>query len=135
MTPELNIAYKYLFFPKGEHPKLLFGDDLSKSITEITGANKVSQCLSKKNFQSSPSRSNISLNSNTEGRNSGNRSFLYGGRGQRETFKPNCQQKNRKKQSPIQFLAHTITKTAAVMVPRPLLYKRPKLRIRFQETS
>ena len=104
MTPELNIAYKYLFFPKGEHPKLLFGDDLSKSITEITGANKVSQCLSKKNFQSSPSRSNISLNSNTEGRNSGNRSFLYGGRGQRETFKPNCQQKNRKNSHPYNSL-------------------------------
>ena len=78
ITPELNITYKHLSFLQGEHPKLLFGDDLSRSIKEITETNKVGQCLSKKNFQSSPSGGNISLNSNTAGRNSGNKSFLYG---------------------------------------------------------
>ena len=81
ITPELNITYKHLSFLQGEHPKLLFGDDLSRSIKEITETNKVGQCLSKKNFQSSPSGGNISLNSNTAGRNSGNKSFLYGGPG------------------------------------------------------
>ena len=78
-TPELNITYKHLSFLQGEHPKLLFGDDLLRSIKEITETNNVAQCLSKKNFQSSASGSNIPLNSNTAGRNSGNKSFLYGG--------------------------------------------------------
>ena len=89
ITPELNIAYEHLSFPQGEHTKLLFVDDLPRSIKEITETNKVGQCLSKKNFGSSPSGSNISLNSNAAGRNSGNKSFLYGGRSQREKFKPN----------------------------------------------
>ena len=103
ITPELNIAYKHLFFPQGEHPKLLFRDDLPRSIKKITETNKVGQCLSKKYFCSSSSGSNISLNSNTAGRNSGNKSFLYGRRGQREKFKPNYQQNNPKKQSSIRF--------------------------------
>ena len=41
----------------------------------------------------------ISLTSNIAGHNSGNKSFLYGGKVQREKFTPNCQQNNRKKQS------------------------------------
>ena len=82
IAPELNIACKHLSFPQGGHPKLLFGDNLPKSIKEITETNKVGQCLSKKNFLSCPSGSNISLNSNTAGLNSGNKSFLYGGWGQ-----------------------------------------------------
>ena len=36
ITPELKTAYKHLSFPQGEHSKLLFGDDLLRSITEIT---------------------------------------------------------------------------------------------------
>ena len=84
ITPELNITYKHLSFPQGEHPKLLFGDDLPRSIKEITGTNKVGQCLSKKNFQRSSSGSNISLNTNTAGCNRGNKYFLYEGRDQRE---------------------------------------------------
>ena len=48
ITSEPNIVYKYLSFPQGEHPKLLFGDNLPRSIKDITEANKVSQCLSKK---------------------------------------------------------------------------------------
>ena len=91
ITPELNVAYKDLSFPQGEHPKLLFGADLPRSIKEITETNKVGECLSNKNFQSSFSGSNISLNSNTAGcnHNSGNKPFLYEGRGQREKFKLN----------------------------------------------
>ena len=67
VTLELNIAYKHLSLRQGEHPKLLFGDDLTRSIKEIKETNKVGQCLSKKNFLSSPSSSNIPLNSNTAG--------------------------------------------------------------------
>ena len=54
ITPELNIAYKHLSFPQVEHPKLLFGDDLPRSIKEITETNKVGQCLSKKIFKVAP---------------------------------------------------------------------------------
>ena len=103
IIPELNIAYKHLSFPQGEHPKLLFGEDLPRSIKEITGTNEVGQCLSKKNFQSSSSGSNISLNSNTARCNSGNKYFLYGGRDQREKFKPNYQQNNRKNSHPYHY--------------------------------
>ena len=52
ITPELNIAYKHLSFPQGEHPKLLFGDDLPRSIKGITENKKVGQCLSEINFRS-----------------------------------------------------------------------------------
>ena len=62
-TSELNIAYKHLSFLQGEHPKLFFIDSFPRSIKEITETNGAGQCLSKKNFQSSPSGSNISLNS------------------------------------------------------------------------
>ena len=105
ITPELNIACKHLSFPQGEHPKLLFGEDLPRSIKEIAETNKVGQCLSKKNFQSRSNGSNIPLNSNTAGRNhnSGNKSFLYGGRGQKEKFKPNYQQNNWKNSHPYHY--------------------------------
>ena len=98
ITPELNIAHKHLSFPQGEHAKLLFGDDLPRSIKKITETNKVAQCLSKRNFQSSPRGSNIYLNPNTTGRNSENPSFLYGARGER--FKSNYQQNSRKNSHP-----------------------------------
>ena len=103
VTPELNIAYRHLSFPQGEHSKLLFGDDLPRSFKKITETNKVDQCLSKKDFLSSLSGSNISLNSNTSGCNSRNKSFLYGGWGQREKFKPNYQQNNRKNSQEADF--------------------------------
>ena len=51
VTAELNIAYKDLFFPQDEHPKLLLGDDLPRSIKKITETNKVSQSLPKKFFK------------------------------------------------------------------------------------
>lgn len=38
---KLNLAYKYLFFPQGEHKKLLFGDDLPNAIKEFNEINKV----------------------------------------------------------------------------------------------
>ena len=103
ITPELSIGYKHLSFPQGEHPKLLFGDDLPRSIKEITETNKVGQCSSKKDFQNSPSASNISLNSNTAGCPIGSKSFLYGGQGQRKKFKPNYQQNNLKNSQPYQY--------------------------------
>ena len=55
ITPELNIVYKHLSFPQGEHSKLLFGENLPRSIKEITETNKMGQYLSKKNFQNNPS--------------------------------------------------------------------------------
>ena len=51
VTAELNIAYKDLFFPQDEHPKLLLGDDLPRSIKKITETNKVSQSLPKRFFK------------------------------------------------------------------------------------
>lgn len=45
IIPNLDIAYKCLPFPQGEHPKLLLGDDLPKGIKELTETNNVSQCL------------------------------------------------------------------------------------------
>ena len=104
ITPELNTVYKHLSFPQGQHPKLLFGENLPRSIKEIRETNKMGQYLSKKNFQNSPSDdSNRSLNANTAGRNSGNKSFLYGGLGQREKFKPNYQQNNQKNSHPYHY--------------------------------
>ena len=83
ITPELNMPYKHLSFPQREHSKLLFRDDVARSVKEITETNKVGQCLTKKNFLSSPSDSNISLNSNTAGCNSGNKSIVCRGGSQR----------------------------------------------------
>ena len=45
IIPDLDIVYKCLPFPQGEHPKLCLGDDLPKGIKELTETNNVSQCL------------------------------------------------------------------------------------------
>ena len=100
VTQELNIAYKHFSSPQDEHSKPLFGDNFSRSIKEITEANKVDQCLSKKTFHSTLSGTNTPSNSNTACRNSGNKTFLFGGLDQREKFKPNDQQSNRKSSYP-----------------------------------
>ena len=47
--------------------------------------------------------SNRSLNANTAGRNSDNKSFLHGGLGQRENFKSNYQQNNQKSSHPYHY--------------------------------
>ena len=102
ITAELNIAYKHLSFPQGEHPKLLFGDDLSRLIKEITETNKVGQCLSKKNLLSSPNGSNISLNSNSAGSNSDNKSFFMGA-GVKRKIQAELPAEQSEKQSSIPF--------------------------------
>ena len=50
IIPELNSSYRQLTFVQGDHPKLLFGDDLPKAIKDISVANKVGQALKKQNF-------------------------------------------------------------------------------------
>ena len=94
ITPELNVAYKHLSFPQGEHPKLLFGDDLPKTIKELTETNKVGQYLAKKPFYTS---SSISVN--PENKNKNYKPFLYRGRGQRGRFKPYSRGRNQHQQS------------------------------------
>ena len=47
IIPELNSSYRQLTFVQGNHPKLLFGDDLRKDISE---SNKVGQALKKQHF-------------------------------------------------------------------------------------
>ena len=47
ITPGLNLAYKHVSFPHGEHPKLSFGDDTARAIKELTETNKTGQCLSR----------------------------------------------------------------------------------------
>ena len=64
--PELNYGYRQLSFDQGDHPKLLFGDNLPKKIKEISETNKVGYALSKKPH--SPS-SAISVNPNNQNRN------------------------------------------------------------------
>ena len=48
ITPELDMACKHFPFPQGEHPKLLFGNDLPKAIKELTETHSVGHCLLKK---------------------------------------------------------------------------------------
>ena len=36
IAPELNQNYKQLTFKRGDHPQLLFGDDLPKAIKDIS---------------------------------------------------------------------------------------------------
>lgn len=50
IMPELNPTYKQLSFKTGEHPKLLFGDDLPKAIKDISETNKVGYNLTPRNF-------------------------------------------------------------------------------------
>ena len=48
IAPELNQNYKQLTFKTEDHPKLLFGDDLPKTIKDISETNKVGQSLTQK---------------------------------------------------------------------------------------
>ena len=50
IIPELNSSYRQLTFVQGYHPKLLFGDELTKAIKDISETNKVGQTLKKENF-------------------------------------------------------------------------------------
>ena len=52
IIPELYSSYRQLTFVQGDHPKLLFGDDLPKVIKDILETNKVGQALKKQNFVS-----------------------------------------------------------------------------------
>ena len=48
IAPELNQNYKQLTFKTEDHPKLLFGDDLLKTIKDISETNKVGQSLTQR---------------------------------------------------------------------------------------
>ena len=48
IAPELNQNYKQLTFKTEDHPKLLFGDDLPKTIKDISQTNKVGQSLTQR---------------------------------------------------------------------------------------
>ena len=48
VAPELNHNYKQLTFKTEDHPKLLFGDDLLKTIKDISETNKVGQSLTQR---------------------------------------------------------------------------------------
>ena len=48
IAPELNLNYKQLTFKTEDHPKLLFGDDLTKRINDISETNKVGQSLTQR---------------------------------------------------------------------------------------
>ena len=50
IIPELNSSYPQPIFVQGDHPKLLFGDDLPKAINNISETNKVGQALKKQHF-------------------------------------------------------------------------------------
>ena len=78
---EFIMAFKYLPFPQGEHPKLLSGDDLPKTIKEISETNNVVQCLTRKPFFSN--NRTISMNPKNQICGSSNEFLLQGGRGQR----------------------------------------------------
>ena len=45
--PELNCSYRQLSFDQGDHPKLLFGDNLRKQIKDISETNKVRFAISR----------------------------------------------------------------------------------------
>ena len=50
IIPELNSSFRQLTFVQGDQPKLLFGDDLPKTIKDISETKKVGQALKKQNF-------------------------------------------------------------------------------------
>ena len=55
IIPELNYSYTQLSFDQGDHPNLLFGDNLPKQIKDIFETNKVGFEISKKSFTPSTS--------------------------------------------------------------------------------
>ena len=74
---ELNYSYRQLSFDQGDHPKLLFGDNLPKQIKDMCETNKVVFSISKKSFTPS---SSISIPPHKSLQNKIQPSFLYGGR-------------------------------------------------------
>ena len=48
IAPELNQNYKQLTFKTEDHPNLLFGDDLPKTIKDISETNKVGQSFTQR---------------------------------------------------------------------------------------
>ena len=46
--PKLNYSYRQLSFNQGDHPKLLFRDNLPKQIKDISETNKVGFAISRK---------------------------------------------------------------------------------------
>ena len=50
---ELNQSYHHILVGKGEHPKLLYGDDLPKILEDMTETNKVWQSLTERPLPSS----------------------------------------------------------------------------------
>ena len=75
--PELNCSYRQLSFDQGDHPKLLFGDNLRKQIKDISETNKVRFAISR--TPSIPS-STISIFPHKSPQNKIQPSFLYWGR-------------------------------------------------------
>ena len=73
---ELNYSYRQLSFNQGNHPKLLFGDNLPKKIKDISETNKVGLAISKKSFTPS---SAISIPPPKSPQNKIQLSFLYWG--------------------------------------------------------
>ena len=81
IIPELNSSYRQLTFVQGDHPKLLFGDDLPKAIKDISETNKVGQALKKLNFvpmNHTPSNQFQPQNFSPRGK-----PFLYRGQGKK----------------------------------------------------
>ena len=50
ILPELNSDFRKIVIEKGEHPELLFGDNLSQKIKDISETNKLGQAVAKRNF-------------------------------------------------------------------------------------
>ena len=81
ITPNLFENYKQLIVKTEDHPKLLFGDDLSNTIKGLTKTNKAVQSLTQR-YQLTPKREKF---------NKTGEPFLYKGRG--------CQQRGRRRQN------------------------------------
>lgn len=100
IKPDLNDQYKQLCGSQTAVTKLLFGDDLPKSVKEITETNKVGQKVSSKTSSSSNSysRHNVHVHNKRHASQSysgekSSSSFLYRGQGHRPP-----RQKNKQKQ-------------------------------------
>ena len=73
--PAQNYSYRQLSFDQGDHPKLLFGDNLPKQIKDISETKKVGFAISRKSFTPS---STISIPPHKFPQNKIQPSFLYG---------------------------------------------------------
>ena len=50
ILPELTSDFRKIVIEKGEHPELLFGDNLSQKIKDMSETNKLGQAVAKRNF-------------------------------------------------------------------------------------